>query len=86
MLTDLQNRGLEDIFIACIDNLRGFADAIESVFPQTEVQLCIVHLIHNSQKYLSYKDVKPFMKDLQGVYKATTVDQAERNLDQLESN
>jgi len=86
VLTDLQNRGLEDIFIACIDNLRGFADAIESVFPQTEVQLCIVHLIHNSQKYLSYKDVKPFMKDLQGVYKATTVDQAERNLDQLESN
>jgi putative transposase len=86
VLTDLQNRGLEDIFIACIDNLPGFADAIESIFPKTEVQLCIVHQIRNSQKYLSYKDVKPFMKDLQNVYKATTVDLAERSLDQLESN
>ncbi|WP_343744035.1 IS256 family transposase [Chitinophaga sp.] len=86
VLTDLQNRGLEDIFIACIDNLQGFADAIESVFPKTEVQLCIVHQIRNSQKYLSYKDVKPFMKDLQNVYKATTADQAERSLDGLESN
>jgi transposase-like protein len=86
VLTDLQNRGLEDIFIACIDNLQGFAEAIESIFPKTEVQLCIVHQIRNSQKYLSYKDVKPFMKDLQGVYKASTADQAERNLDQLESN
>ncbi|NLR57643.1 hypothetical protein HGH93_06010 [Chitinophaga polysaccharea] len=75
-----------DIFIAYIDNLQGFADAIESVFPKTEVQLCIVHQIRNSQKYLSYKDVKPFMKDLQNVYKATTADQAERSLDQLESN
>lgn len=86
VLTDLQNRGLEDIFIACIDNLAGFADAIESIFPQTEVQLCIVHQIRNSQKYISYKDVKSFMKELQGVYKATTIDLAERNLDQLESN
>ncbi|WP_410493693.1 transposase [Chitinophaga sp. Ak27] len=59
---------------------------MESVFPQTEVQLCIVHQIRNSQKHLSYKDVKPFMKDLQNVYKATTADQAERSLDQLESN
>ena len=85
VLTDLQNRGVEDIFIASIDNLQGFADAIESIFPQTEVQLCIVHQIRNSYKYLSYKDVKPFMKDLQGVYKATTQEQAERNLDQLAS-
>ncbi|SDZ93578.1 Transposase, Mutator family [Chitinophaga terrae (ex Kim and Jung 2007)] len=74
------------MFIACIDNLQGFADAIESIFPQTEVQLCIVHQIHNSQKYLSYKDVKPFMKDLQSVYRATTVELAERNLAQLEAN
>lgn len=86
VLTDLQNRGLEDIFIACIDNLTGFADAIESVFPKTEVQLCIVHQVRNSQKYLSYKDLKPFMKDLQNVYKATTIELAERSLDQLESN
>lgn len=86
VLTDLQNRGIEDIFIACIDNLPGFAEAIESIFPQTEIQLCVVHQIRNSQKYLSYKDVKPFMKDLQTVYKATTKEQAERNLEQLAVN
>jgi transposase-like protein len=86
VLTDLQNRGVEDIFIASIDNLQGFADAIESIFPNTEVQLCVVHQIRNSQKYLSYKDVKPFMKDLQGVYKANTKEQAERNLEQLAVN
>ncbi len=87
VLIDLQNRVLEDIFIACIDNLQGFADAIESVFPKTEIQLCIVHQIRNSQKYLPYKDVKPFMKDLQSVYKATTVDQAEQSPStQLESD
>jgi len=86
VLTDLQNRGVEDIFITCIDNLQGFAEAIESVYAQAEVQLCIVHQIHNSHKYLSYKDVKAFMKDLQGIYKASTREQAERNLDQLEAN
>ena len=85
-LTDLHNRGVKDIFIACIDNLQGFADAIESLFPQTEVQLCIVHQIWNSQKYLTWKDVKPFMKDLQTVYKATTKELAVRNLEQLETN
>ncbi|MES1221432.1 MAG: IS256 family transposase [Bacteroidota bacterium] len=86
VLTDLQNRGVSDIFIACIDNLQGFADAIESIFPQAEVQLCVVHQIRNSQKYLSHKDVKAFMKDLQGVYRATTKELAERHLDQLSSN
>ncbi len=86
VLTDLQNRGVEDIFISSIDNLTGFADAIESVFPNTEVQLCVVHQIRNSQKYMSYKDVKPFMKDLQTVYRASTKEQAEKNLDLLEAN
>lgn len=86
ILTDLQNRGIEDIFIASIDNLQGFAEAIEAIFPQTEVQLCVVHQIRNSQKYLSYKDVKPFMKDLQGVYRAATKEQAERSLEQLAAN
>lgn len=83
VLTDLSNRGLRDMFIACIDNLTGFAEAIEAVFPKTQVQLCVIHQIRNSIKYLSYKDVKPFVKDLQGVYKAATVEQAERNLDRL---
>lgn len=86
VLTDLQNRGVEDIFIASIDNLTGFADAIETIFPKTEVQLCIVHQIRNSQKYLSYKDVKPFMADLKLVYRAATKEQAEKYLDQLEAN
>ena len=83
---DLQNRGIEDIFIASIDNLQGFVEAMESIFPNTEVQLCVVHHIRNSQKYISYKDVKPFMKDLQGVYRATTKGQAARNLEQLTTN
>ena len=85
VLTDLQNRGVEDIFIACIDNLSGFADAIESIFPQAEVQLCVVHQIRNSKKYLAWKDVKPFMLDLKQVYKATTLELAQRNLDKLEA-
>ncbi|SHE30485.1 Transposase (or an inactivated derivative) [Cnuella takakiae] len=86
VLTDLQSRGVEDILIACIDNLQGFAEAIEAVFPRTEVQLCVVHQIRNSQKYLSYKDVKPFMKDLGAVYRAATKDGAERGLDALAKN
>ena len=77
VFTDLQNRGVSDIFIASIENLTGFADAIESVFPNTEVQLSVVHQIRNSQKDMSYKDVKPFMKDLQTVYRASTKEQAE---------
>lgn len=86
VLTDLQNRGVEDILIACIDNLQGFAEAIESIYPHTEVQLCVVHQVRNAQKYLSWKDVKPFLRDLQTIYKAATKEQAERNLDQLEKN
>ena len=86
VLTDLHHRGVSDIFIACIDNLQGFAEAIESMFPQTEVQLCVVHQIRNSQKYLSHKDVKAFMKDLQSVYRATTKELAERHLEQLSAN
>jgi transposase-like protein len=84
VLTDLHNRGVEDILIACIDNLNGFAEAIESIFPKTEVQLCVVHQVRNAQKYLSYKDSRPFMKDLQLVYKADTEEQALGQLDQLE--
>ena len=86
VLTDLQNRGVEDIFIACIDNLSGFAEAVESIFPKTEVQLCIIHQVRNSQKYLAYKDLKAFMKDLKLVYQASTKDLAERNLAQLSTN
>src|ERR1043166_4103310 len=86
VLTDLQSRGVQDIFIACIDNLQGFADAIESLFPNTEVQLCIIHQVRNSRKYLSWKDTKPFMKDLQQIYRASSKELAEKYLDQLEAN
>ena len=64
VLTDLQNRGIKDILIACIDNLKGFADAISSVFPDTVVQLCVVHQICNSCKYVGSKHQKEFLKDL----------------------
>jgi hypothetical protein len=85
-LTDLKNRGARDIFIACIDNLQGFAEAVESIFPRTEVQLCIIHQIPGSKKYIAWKDVKAFMQDLKQVYRAPrTKEMAEANLDKLEA-
>lgn len=80
VLTDLQNRGVKDILIACIDNLTGFEQAILSIFPKTEVQSCVVHQIRNSMKYVTSKDQKPVMADLKEVYKADTLEQAETNL------
>lgn len=77
VLTDLHNRGLQDILIACIDNLTGFSEAIESVYPQCEVQSCIVHQVRNSLKYVASKDQKIFMKELKRVYQADTKDLAE---------
>lgn len=84
VLTDLQNRGVRDIFIASIDNLKGFADAIEAMFPQTDVQLCIIHQIRNTRRYLHHKDIKPFMADLRLVYQAPGLDVAEHRLNELE--
>lgn len=84
VLTDIQNRGVRDILIACIDNLKGFAEAIESIYPQTEVQLCIVHQIRNSTKYIAYKDLKAVMTSLKEVYEAPNLDQAESGLKDLE--
>ena len=69
--TELKNRGVKDILIACIDGLKGFPDAIKSVFPDTAVQLCIIHQIRNSFKYIAWKDQKEFISDLKEVYKAT---------------
>ena len=77
VLTDLKNRGLQDILIACVDGLTGFPDAIETVYPQTQVQLCIVHQIRNSLKYVSWKERKAVAADLKQVYGASTVDEAE---------
>ncbi len=70
VLNSLRNRGVEDIFIACTDNLTGFSAAIEAVFPQTEVQNCIIHQLRNSSRYVSYKDLKALMADLKAVYGA----------------
>lgn len=84
VLTDLKSRGVEDILIASIDNLSGFSEAIASIFPKVEVQLCIVHQVRNSLKYVASKDQKVFMKDLKKVYQAVNKDQAETELINLE--
>jgi transposase-like protein len=83
VLTDLQTRGVKDILIACIDNLKGFAEAISTVFVQTEVQSCIVHQIRNSLKYVASKDQKIFMADLKPVYQAVNKNEAEERLEAL---
>ena len=82
-LTDLHNRGVKDILIACIDNLTGFEQAITTIFPKTEVQSCVVHQIRNSLKYVASKDQKEFMSELKPVYQAVTKEQAEVNLEKL---
>ena len=84
VVTDLQNRGVEDVFIAAIDGLSGFKDAIQSVFQKTQVQRCIIHQIRQSLKYVSWKDRKAFVADLKTVYQAATREKAETNLLHLE--
>ena len=83
VFTELQNRGLRDIFIACVDGLAGFPDAIQTVFPQAKVQLCIFHMIRNSLNYVSYRDRKAVASDLKMIYAAATVDLAEAMLTQI---
>ena len=85
VLTDLNNRGLEDILIASIDGLKGFPEAIKTIFPNTQVQLCIVHQIRNSIKYVASKDQKEFMKDLKLVYQASSKDLAQEELINLDN-
>jgi putative transposase len=80
ILTELQQRGLKDIFIACCDGLTRFPDAIEAVFPKTQVQLCIVHMVRNSLSYVSYKDRKVVAADLRLIYTAATEVEAEQQL------
>jgi putative transposase len=77
VLTDLHNRGVEDILIACIDGLTGFPEAIASIYPKTEIQLCIIHQIRNSLKYVASKNQKAYMADLKPVYRATSLEAAE---------
>lgn len=80
VLTDLQSRGIQDILIACVDGLKGFPDASASLFPETIVQLCIVHQIHNSIKYVASKNQKELMRDLKQVYQTVNKDAAENAL------
>ena len=80
ILNELRNRGVQDILIISVDNLKGFSEAIKSTFPLTEIQKCIVHQIRNSTRYISYKELKEFTSDLKKVYNAITLEQAENNL------
>ena len=84
VMTELKNRGVGDILIACVDGLKGFPEAINTVFPKTEIQLCVIHLIRNTLKYIASKDQKAFMKDLRTVYNAPTEEAAQVALDKLE--
>jgi putative transposase len=81
VVTELKNRGVKDIFIACIDGLKGFPEAIEAVFPQTQIQLCIVHMVRHSLNYVSWKQRKEAADDLKAIYQAPTLEMAETNLD-----
>lgn len=83
VVTDLQGRGVQDIFIACMDGLSGFRDAVLAVFPRTQIQRCIIHQIRNSLKYVTWTDRKNFMADLRLVYQAATREAAEAQLRQL---
>ncbi len=81
VLTELQNRGVNDILIACVDGLKGFPEAINTVFPQTQVQLCIVHMVRNSMKYVPWKDYKAVTGDLKRIYQSVTEEEALLELD-----
>lgn len=85
VLTDLNERGVVDILIASIDNLRGFGDAIETIFPNTDVQLCIVHQIRNTLKYVNWKDYRNLLKDLKQVYQASTEELAQHRFEEFKS-
>jgi len=83
IVTELKNRGLKDIFIACVDGLKGFPEAIEAVYPETQVQLCMVHLVRHSLKYVSWKRRKEVAADLKAIYSAVTAQQASDNLEEF---
>jgi putative transposase len=85
ILTELQNRGLKDILIACVDGLKGFPDAIQAVYPQTRIQLCIVHMVRYSMKFIPWKDYKAVTVDLKRVYQSVTEEEALQELDNLEA-
>jgi putative transposase len=83
VLTELQNRGVKDILIACVDGLKGFPDAINTAFPQTRIQLCIVHMVRNSMKFVPWKSYKPVAADLKQIYQSATEEEALLALDRF---
>jgi len=85
VVTELKNRGLQDIFIACVDGLKGFPEAIETVYPKTQVQLCIVHMVRNSLRFVSWKQRKEVAADLKLIYQSATAEQAEMELTAFEA-
>ncbi len=85
VVTELKNRGVQDIFIACVDGLKGFPEAIEAVYPQAVVQLCIVHLVRNSLNFVNWKRRAEVAADLKAIYQATTVDEAQQRLAEFEA-
>jgi putative transposase len=85
VLTELRNRGVRDIYLVCVDGLKGFPQAIEALFPKAQVQLCIVHLVRASMKYVTWKDLKLVVGDLKPIYKAVTADEAEQQLSEFEA-
>ena len=84
VVTELKSRGVADIFIACVDGLKGFPEAIEAIFPNTQVQLCLVHMVRHSLSYVSHRDRKQVAVDLKAIYQATTLSEAEHQLDEFE--
>ena len=85
VVTELKNRGVKDMFIACVDGLKGFPEAIESVYPETQVQLCIVHMVRNSLRFVPWKDKKAVVADLKTIYTATNAEVAKENLNAFRS-
>jgi putative transposase len=85
VLTELKNRGVRDIYLVCVDGLKGFPQAIESIFPKAQVQLCIVHMVRASLNYVTWQDRKKVVADLKPIYRAVTADEAERQLGEFEA-
>ena len=86
IITELKNRGVQDIFIACVDGLKGFPEVIEAIFPNTQVQLCMVHLVRHSLSYVSHRDRKEVANDLKTIYQAATLEEAKQQLSKFEEN
>ena len=83
MLNDLKNRGVQDVLFFCVDGLPGFRDAIQTVFPQAQIQRCIIHMLRNSFKYVNYSDLKKFASDFKAVYNASTEEMGKLELETL---